>query len=71
MAPTTIPALFERASKLHADKEALKVERDGQWVALTWSQYYVESRRAACGFISFGLQPHDCVNIIGFNFEKT
>lgn len=67
MAPTTISALFEAAAKMHASKEALKVERDGAWKTWTWGQYFSDAKRAAHGFMSFGLRMHDCVNIIGFN----
>lgn len=67
MTPVTLAAVFDRAVALHGDKEALRVERGGDWKTMTWKQYHAEARRAACGFMSFGVQQHDCVNIIGFN----
>lgn len=63
----TMPALFKSAAERHPDKPALKVERGGEWVTYTWKNYFDESCKAARGFIALGLEPHTCVNIIGFN----
>lgn len=67
MEPITLPTLFDKAVKNHADKEALRVERDGTWKAITWGEYLHQAKQVARGFMSFGLAQHDCVNIIGFN----
>jgi non-ribosomal peptide synthetase component F len=64
----TVPELFDQAVALHPNEEALRVEKgDENWKVWTWAQYQADSKKVACGFMSFGMKQHDCVNIIGFN----
>jgi len=36
----------------------------------TWSEYYQNIIQTAKSMIQLGLQPHDCINIIGFNSKE-
>jgi len=66
--PECIYEVFRRAAKNGGDRAALKWENaEGQWVSWTWKQYHEECEKAARAFIHLGLQPHESVNIIGFN----
>lgn len=62
----------------YADSIALRVERDdkgnpvtgtakGTWVTWTWKKYYDDCRTAGKALMALGLQPSDCVSLIGFN----
>ncbi len=63
---TLIAALAERA-RTHADSPALRVKRDGEWQAISWTEYHDSVLRAARAFIALGLAPGQGVNILGFN----
>jgi len=80
--PTTIPAIFKAAVKLHANTPALRVERPlpevkdkkappskpvDEWKTWTYQEYYDDVCSAAKGMIDLGLEPYDAVNIYGFN----
>jgi long-subunit acyl-CoA synthetase (AMP-forming) len=40
---------------------------DGSWVTNTWAEYWESVRRVGKGLIALGLQPEDCVAIVGAN----
>ena len=40
---------------------------DGGWVTNTWAEYWESVRRVGKGLIALGLQPEDCVAIVGAN----
>jgi len=40
---------------------------DGDWVHTTWAEYWDSIRRVGKGLMSLGLQPEDCVAIVGAN----
>lgn len=40
---------------------------DGTWATSTWAQYWNEVRRVGKGLIALGLQPEECVAIVGAN----
>ena len=70
--PTTLCKMFKAAAVQFPLEPALKVERptgSGTWLTWSWSKYYKESLMVAKGLLSstIDFQPHDCVNIIGFN----
>jgi long-chain-fatty-acid--CoA ligase ACSBG len=49
------------------DMTALRIERGGVWIDITWKQYYADTQRAARALMHLGLKPHQSVSIIGFN----
>ena len=59
--------ILDRTANAYADAPALRVKRDGQWQVTTWRDYRDQVRRAARGFIALGLEPRDCITILGFN----
>ncbi len=63
---TVVDALAERARSL-GDQPALRVKRDGEWRATTWSGYHASVLRAGRAFLKLGLEPGRGVNILGFN----
>ena len=65
--PTTLNALFKAAAVNFPTKPAMRMERDGEWRTWTWSDYYSGSEQVAKALIALGFEPHDCVNVIGFN----
>ncbi len=40
---------------------------DGSWATSTWAQYWASVRRVGKGLIALGLQPAECVAIVGAN----
>jgi len=40
---------------------------DGTWASSTWAQYWTSVRRVGKGLMALGLQPGDCVAIVGAN----
>lgn len=75
--PVTFIEFFKQAVAKVGDKPALGLEvpcpdldhknDDAPWKFWTYQQYYDECCLAAKAFIALGLQPHDGVNIFGFN----
>lgn len=76
-APVTLFDFFEVAVKKHGDKPALALELPcpsvenksdkGEWTYWTFSEYYAQVQMVGKAMIKLGLQPHDGVNIFGFN----
>ena len=48
------PALHDRRS-------------DGSWATVNWAEYWASVRRVGKGLMSLGLQPEDCVALVGAN----
>eukprot|EP00931_Biecheleriopsis_adriatica_P004722 TRINITY_DN106352_c0_g1_i1.p1 TRINITY_DN106352_c0_g1~~TRINITY_DN106352_c0_g1_i1.p1 ORF type:complete len:750 (+),score=166.60 TRINITY_DN106352_c0_g1_i1:176-2425(+) len=82
MTPSTLPKLLLDAVAKVGDKPVLKAERpvpalegkefppampEEEWQTWTYSSYLDEVKLAAKGFMSFGFQPFDTINIWGFN----
>ncbi|MCZ6806828.1 MAG: AMP-binding protein [Deltaproteobacteria bacterium] len=40
---------------------------DGTWDSTTWSEVWSNARRVGKGLMSLGLEPGDCVGIVGKN----
>ena len=59
--------LLDRSARERPDRPALRVKRGGQWRTTTWSEYRAQVRLAARGFMALGLEPGQCVVIIGYN----
>lgn len=51
---TTIPAIVLKNGKIHPDKEAYFVKKNGLWVGSTWDQYAGLVRRAAKSLLAHG-----------------
>src|SRR5687767_750628 len=66
MADTIVSTFLER-TKVHPDRDALKVKRDGQWSGITWREYEELVRRATNGLIALGIERGDRVAIISLN----
>lgn len=69
---TTVMARFEKTCKNFKDSPALHQKLPNEegvleWKTWTWDQYKTEVYNFAKGLISLGFQPHDSVNILGFN----
>jgi long-chain-fatty-acid--CoA ligase ACSBG len=65
----TVMAQFKDTVSKFGSENALNQERNGTWVRWTWQEYYNETIKFAKALISeaVGFQPHQSVNIIGFN----
>ena len=42
-------------------------KEDGTWATSTWAEYWAQVRRVGKGLMALGLQPEDCVAIVGDN----
>ncbi|XP_071339712.1 long-chain-fatty-acid--CoA ligase ACSBG2-like isoform X2 [Trachinotus anak] len=65
--PMTIHQLFLQTVDSYGDNPALVSKKEGQWVTLTWRQYYEQCRAAAKSFLKLGLERYHGVGILGFN----
>nr|XP_040051627.1 long-chain-fatty-acid--CoA ligase ACSBG2-like isoform X2 [Gasterosteus aculeatus aculeatus]XP_040051628.1 long-chain-fatty-acid--CoA ligase ACSBG2-like isoform X2 [Gasterosteus aculeatus aculeatus] len=65
--PMTVHQLFLETVETHGDHPALVSKEGGQWVTLTWRQYYEQCRAAAKSFLKLGLERYHGVGILGFN----
>jgi hypothetical protein len=66
--PTTIPKLFHRAIEVHGPNTAfLFQDEKKKWKKVSWDDYHADCMIAAKSMIALGLQPHDCVSVMGFN----
>ena len=59
---------IEGWAKSHAADPALHDRNaDGTWATSTWAEYWASVRRVGKGLMALGLQPEDCVAIVGAN----
>ena len=65
--PRHVIAALERTAGTYSDSPAMRYKVDGEWKAVTWSEYRDDVRLAALGFIDLGLETGKGVAIIGFN----
>ncbi|XP_029916569.1 long-chain-fatty-acid--CoA ligase ACSBG2-like [Myripristis murdjan] len=65
--PMTIHQMFLETVEGYGDRAALASKKEGQWVTLTWRQYYEQCRAAAKSFLKLGLERYHGVGILGFN----
>ena len=49
--PITIPQMFLQTVEKYGDHPALASKQEGQWVTMTWRQYYEQCRAAAKSFL--------------------
>lgn len=66
-APRTVMDLFAKCVKRCGDRLALKACNGKTW---TWKQYYADVRTCGRALIHLGFEPHECVNILGFNCRE-
>ncbi|XP_072289099.1 long-chain-fatty-acid--CoA ligase ACSBG2-like [Eucyclogobius newberryi] len=65
--PITTHQMFLETVENNGDHPALAFKRDGQWVTLTYRQYYEQCRAAAKSFLKLGLERFHGVGLLGFN----
>uniref|UniRef100_UPI0037E9998B long-chain-fatty-acid--CoA ligase ACSBG2-like isoform X1 n=1 Tax=Semicossyphus pulcher TaxID=241346 RepID=UPI0037E9998B len=65
--PITIHQMFQTTVEAYPDHPALVFKKEGQWVNVTWRQYYEQCRAAAKSFLKLGLERYRGVGILGFN----
>ncbi|XP_060894441.1 long-chain-fatty-acid--CoA ligase ACSBG2-like [Labrus mixtus] len=65
--PITIHQMFKKTVDTYGDHPAYAFKKEGQWVKVTWKQYYGQCRAAAKSFIKLGLKRYHGVGILGFN----
>ncbi|XP_053276057.1 long-chain-fatty-acid--CoA ligase ACSBG2 isoform X1 [Pleuronectes platessa] len=65
--PITVHQMFLETVEHYGDYSALMSKEEGQWVTLTWRQYYEQCRAAAKSFLKLGLERYHGVGILGFN----
>lgn len=67
--PETTIDVFEKTLRQHGNKIALRQQRGdaGKWREWTYSQYHAAVCSFASSLIHVGLEPHQCISIIGFN----
>ena len=63
----TIPQLLFSTVNAYGAQPAFKVKRQGEWNAISWSEYGAEVRRAARALVAIGVEAGAGVTIIGFN----
>ena len=63
----TIPQLFQRRVDELGDRVALRQKLFGLWKDVSWREYGRQVRETACGLVELGLEPGDCVAVIGEN----
>ncbi|XP_030594325.1 long-chain-fatty-acid--CoA ligase ACSBG2-like isoform X2 [Archocentrus centrarchus] len=68
--PITIHQMFLETVENYGEHPALVSKKDGQWMTLTWRQYYEQCRAAAKSFLKLGLERNHGVGILGFNSRE-
>ncbi|MGB3051366.1 MAG: long-chain fatty acid--CoA ligase [Polyangiales bacterium] len=64
----TMLSRIEGWAKASGDEPAIHDRNsDGSWATSTWGEYWDSVRRVGKGLIALGLQPGDCVAIVGAN----
>ena len=54
--PTTMVALVKKTAKENADRTAMRVKRNGDWVSYTWAQYLEEAYKVAKALVALGVK---------------
>jgi long-chain acyl-CoA synthetase len=64
----TMLSRIESAAQKKGTSPAIHDRReDGTWATNTWGEYWREVRRVGKGLMALGLEPEDCVAIVGAN----
>src|SRR4030067_857198 len=64
MSNETLLTYFQKHSKEHPHRVALRHKDYGIWHDVTWEQYGEKVRHVAMGLISLGLKKGECVSIV-------
>ena len=64
---STIPDLLERTADRHPEKIALRVERDGEWQAISYARLRTDVRAVAERLLRLGLSKGDRVVLVSEN----
>ncbi|XP_048845455.1 long-chain-fatty-acid--CoA ligase ACSBG2-like [Brienomyrus brachyistius] len=65
--PLTVMQMFQETVASHGHLPALVFKQGGQWVTLSYMEYYQQCRAAAKSFLKLGLERYHGVGILGFN----
>src|SRR5262245_45294067 len=65
--PLRVTDVLDRTAKANAARPAYRVKKHGPWETTDWRTYRPQVRRAAKGMMALGLEPGNCVTIIGAN----
>ncbi|XP_018018310.1 long-chain-fatty-acid--CoA ligase ACSBG2 isoform X2 [Hyalella azteca] len=68
--PLSVPSLLRKTAEKYPNQNALVEKRNGEWVGMTYANYYKQVRNAARGFIKLGLDAYHGVCILGFNSSE-
>jgi len=60
-----LPDMFLRRSRRAPDRPAFFDKRNGTWTPTSWQQWHTRSAQVAAGLQGLGLEPGDCVAILG------
>jgi len=63
----TVPRVFRDTVRRHGDRVAMRRKEYGLWHDISWNEYYRLSSHVGAALISMGLEPGDCVAVIGDN----
>lgn len=63
----TVPQMFQSRVELSRNRVALRYKKLGIWHDVTWNQYSQKVREVCLGLVALGLNPGECVSIIGEN----
>merc|ERR1719272_1975842 len=70
-APRTVPEAFQRRVDSHGELLAMRVKRtkdeSEEWTSWTWKEYQQDAFKCAKSLMSFGFQPHHCINLLAAN----
>ena len=64
---TMLGRLESTAKKRGGEPAIHDRNEDGSWATSTWAEYWNEVRRVGKGLMALGLQPEECVAIVGAN----
>ncbi len=67
MAIETAPLMFKKTALKYGDRVALRRKEYGLWKDISWNDYYRQARCVGSALMDMGLEPGDCVSIIGDN----
>ena len=67
MAIETAPLMFKTTALKYGDRVALRRKAYGLWKDISWNDYYHQARCVGSALMDMGLEPGDCVSIIGDN----
>jgi long-chain acyl-CoA synthetase len=63
----TTPRVFQQTVARHQDRVAIRQKTLGLWHDISWQSYFQRVQHIGTALIAMGLQPGECVGIIGDN----